>query len=109
VNIMSSGVKGPTTTHRVRWGEQDDLVKSWRKRPPIHPDNPRYQACEFQVVGRYSLFETIVNIFRDRGWLDPPPPEYKWAIVTVSYRAEEDPMDQFALASEDEGTLNPAY
>ncbi|QDV35997.1 hypothetical protein [Tautonia plasticadhaerens] len=86
----------PTTTHRVRWGEHVDLVKAWRKRPPTHPDNPRYRAYDIRVEGRYSLFETIVNVFRDKGWLDPPPPEYKWADVIVSYRAEDDPRDEFS-------------
>jgi hypothetical protein len=86
----------PTTTHRVRWGEHVELMKAWRRRPPTHPENPRYKGCEIWVEGRYSLFERIVNIFRDRGWLDPPPPEYKWADVIVAYAAEDDPMDEFS-------------
>ena len=97
---MSARKPPPTTRHRVRWGEQDGLIRQWRREPPTHPENPRYFGGEFRVEGQYSLFETIVNIFRDRGWLDPPPPEYKWAIVTVVYTAIDEPTlsSEFALA-----------
>jgi hypothetical protein len=37
-----------------------------------------------------------MNTCRERGWLDPPPADYKWAVVTVHYKAPKDPMDRFA-------------
>ena len=88
--------KSPTTRHYVRWGKHEALLALWMDDPPIHPKNPRYRGYEIAIEGRYSWFESIVNIFRRRGWLDAPPADYKWAVLTVSYRAPKDPMDRLA-------------
>ncbi len=93
---MSTGHR-PATRHKVRWGEHESLLKQWRKRPPAHPENPRYVGAEVEVEGQYSLFESVVNRFRDRGWLDAPPADYKWAVVTIYYEAPPDPSEQFAV------------
>jgi hypothetical protein len=92
---MSAGNLPATTRHYVRWGEHEPLVALWTDDPPVHPQNPRYRAYEIAVDGQYSWFERLMNVFRDRGWLDAPPADYKWAVVTVSYRAPKDPMDRF--------------
>jgi len=96
----STGMTGakvpPRTIHRVRWGEHEDLLQRWKHAPPAHPENPRYTACDVEVAGRYSLFESVVNVFRQRGWLDAPPADYKWAVLTVTYKAPRDPRDRFA-------------
>lgn len=90
-----------TTTHRLRWGPHEELVQTWSKRPPVHPVNPRYKGKAVEVEGRYSLFETVINVLRRKGWLDAPPADFKYAIVTVYYEAPEDVMDQFALLDSD--------
>jgi hypothetical protein len=90
-----------TTTHRMPWGPHSEIVQEWIDQPPTHPMNPRYRASRVEVEGRYSLFERAVNIFRDRGWLDPPPPEYKWADVTIYYEAPAEAMDHFGQLDTD--------
>lgn len=93
---MGTGKVPPMTRHRVRWGQHGPILEQWRRQPPTHPVNPRYRCASIQIDGRYSLFETIVNYFRDRGWLDAPPADFKWAVLTVYYAPPEDPMDRFA-------------
>jgi hypothetical protein len=80
----------------VRWDRYKPLVEQWEKHPPAHPENPRYIGYEIRVDGQYSMIESIINIFRARGWLDPPPAPYKWAVLTVYYRAPADAWERFA-------------
>ncbi len=96
---MSTQAKTVATCHKMPWSKHETVLRTWKSNPPVHPANPRYRAYDFSVEGRYSLFESIVNAFRQRGWLDAPPAEYKWAIVTVSYRAPRDPRDYFVALS----------
>ena len=95
---MSTEKSPPTTTHRVRWHKHEELLERWKENPPVHPQNPRYRAYEFHVHGRYSWFETLLNICRDKKWLDPPPAEFKWADVTVFYKAPKDKMERLEEA-----------
>lgn len=96
---MSAQTKTISTCHKMRWEKHEGVLRSWKSNPPVHPANPRYRAYDFSVEGRYSFFETVVNVLRHRGWLDAPPASYKWAIVTVSYRAPRDPRDYFVALS----------
>lgn len=99
---MSAGNR-PVTRHCVRWGQHENLLNQWRRNPPIHPESPRYQGAEVEVEGRYSWFESAVNVLRRKGWLDAPPADFKWAIVTVYYEAPEDPTDRlFGVDAEPE-------
>jgi hypothetical protein len=93
---MSQGQAPPSTRVCVPWRKHQAILEQWKQSPPVHPENPRYRAYEFQVEGRYSWFESVVNVFRHRGWLDAPPADYKWAVLTVRYSAPTDPMDRFA-------------
>jgi hypothetical protein len=101
---MDSSRPTITTQHKFRWGKHETVLKIWKTHPPTHPVSPRYRAIDFSVEGRYSLVESIVNIFRDKGWLDAPPADYKWAIITVYYRAPKDASDYFARLSPDGST-----
>ena len=96
-----------TTQHKFPWERHEAVLKMWKSQPPTHPDSPRYRAYDFTVEGRYSLFESVVNIFRERGWLDAPPADFKWAIVTVFYKAPKDPRDYFNRISEREAATPP--
>ena len=93
---MSTGTSPLTTRHLVRWGQHEPLLERWEKDPPSHPMNPRYRCYEIRVDGRYSRFESLMNVFRARGWLDAPPAPYKWAVLTVYYRAPKDARERFA-------------
>ncbi len=93
---METGKKTLTTQHKVPWERHESVLRTWKSDPPTHPDSPRYRAYDFSVEGRYSFFESVVNLFRQRGWLDAPPADYKWAILTIYYRAPKDPRDYFA-------------
>ena len=48
-----------------------------------------------------------MNVFRERGWLDAPPADFKWAILTVTYDAPEDPLDDFPEHSTREPASRP--
>jgi hypothetical protein len=96
---MSQGQAPLSTRICIRWGQHKAILEEWNRKPPLHPENPRYQGFEFEVQGRYSWFESVVNVFRRKQWLDAPPADYKWAVLTVRYRAPMDPMDQFAALS----------
>jgi hypothetical protein len=94
---MTAGQNHPTTRHYVRWGKHEPLVEQWTKQPPRHPINPRYRCYEVSVHGEYSWFERFMNIFRKNGWLDAPPADFRWAVLTVHYCAPETAMDRFAM------------
>lgn len=93
---MDTSLRTVTTQHRFPWERHEKVLKMWKSNPPTHPENPRYRAYDFSVEGRYSMVESVVNIFREKQWLDAPPADYKWAIVTVYYKAPRDPRDVFA-------------
>ncbi|HEU5117344.1 MAG TPA: hypothetical protein VFT74_11935 [Isosphaeraceae bacterium] len=108
---MDSSRPTITTEHKVRWEKHETLLKIWKHHPPVHPVSPRYRAIDFSVEGRYSFVESIVNIFRDKGWLDAPPADFKWAIITVYYRAPKDAREHFDRLStrEPEEASAPRY
>src|SRR5437764_6513101 len=91
--------ESPITRHYVPWGKHEALLALWSEDPPTHPENPRYRGYEVTIESRCSRFESVVNLFRARGWLDAPPADYKWAVLTVSYRAPEDPLDRLPSLS----------
>lgn len=96
---METAKQTLTTRHKVPWPTHESVLKTWKSDPPIHPKSPRYRAYDFEVEGKYSLFESVVNVFRERGWLDAPPPDYKWAVLTVFYKAPKDARDYFAACT----------
>lgn len=97
-----------TTRHKFPWERHEKVLRMWKSDPPRHPDSPRFRAYDFEVEGRYSFFESVMNVFRDKGWLDAPPADFKWAVVTVYYKAPKDPRDYFNRISEPESATEEA-